>query len=163
DEDLRVWHMVGAVIYGLLLAMFVYADLSVGANNFSSVFPEGEIPEALRGLVLPLLAASAGTAIALGIVLADVLERTHFAPWHAGREVRIGLFLYCALLALTTVVLAILFGLTRLKGVEGLDLSPSLVAWIDWYAAISQVAIIAPMLLTTVLLWWGAAALAVAY
>ncbi|PKN81933.1 MAG: hypothetical protein CVU47_04980 [Chloroflexi bacterium HGW-Chloroflexi-9] len=163
DEDLRSWHVIGAIVYGALLAVFVYADLSVGANALSAQFPEAEIPARLRGIVLPILAASAGTLIALGIVVADVLDRTHFVPWRTSGKTRIALLTYCAALALSAVTFAVLFGLTRLKGVEGINLSPSWVARIDSGAAISQAAIIAPMLMMTPLLWWGFLGLVVAY
>lgn len=163
EEGLRVWRMGGAVLYGALLALFVYADVSISANNFGALFAEGAVPAVLRGLLVPLLAASAGTAIALGIVAADLAERTHFAPWHTGRRARVALLSLCASLLAVTLLLAIAFGLTRLTGIRGLDLSAATEARIEWVAALSQVVIIAPMIVTTLLLWWGAAAFVVAY
>src|SRR6266540_1653954 len=79
-EDKRVWRLFGSLIQLTALGLFVYADMVQGANNLSTLFPTIVVPEYLRDITYSLLIASVGVAVALGMLLADILGFTHFTP-----------------------------------------------------------------------------------
>jgi len=165
NEEHQAWEIFGAALYATGLALFIYADISIGANNLELMLGADEgtlnLPVWVRQLVIPLIISSAGSAFALGVVLADLFGATHFARWP--ESLRRPVVAIALLTLLAVLVIAVLIGLSRLTTVEGVNLSEVQLARIQLLGGIAQVIVIVPLLITTALLWWGVLGLAVAW
>ncbi len=155
-EDKRVWRLFGSLIQLTALGLFVYADMVQGANNLSTLFPTIVVPEYLRDITYSLLIASVGVAVALGMLLADILGFTHFTPseniqgkWKIVYLTAIGLTI---LLAFTLSTILALSRVTEL--VKSLDDATRDTLLRN--ASYAQSLVIIPLLVTTLLLYWGA-------
>lgn len=143
NED-RASRAFGAVFFLAAAAAFLYADAAQGANNLSALFVDVTVPSPLRNLVVPLLVASAGTLLMLGVIMFELLGLTNFSIWSAvtGR-LKSAAILYVLATAVTAVVLSVMIALVRYSE--------------DYRTAadFGQSAILAPLLMTTFLLFWG--------
>jgi len=160
-EEKRVWRLFGSLIQLAGLGLFVYADMVQGANNLSTLFPTIIVPGYLRDITYSLLIASVGVAVALGILLSDILGFTHFTPteniqgkWKIVYLAIIGLTI---LLAFTFSTILALSRVTELvKSLDDVTRDTLL-----RNASYAQSLVIIPLLITTLLLYWGAVGLLV--
>lgn len=143
DEN-RGTRIFGSVLFMAALGAFVYADMAQGANNLSDLFIDIHIPSFLNSLVVPLLVASGGSLLMLGVILFDLLRHTDLSRWSDMegrlRNVFIGVVLATAT---TSIVLAVMIALVRSS--EGYRQQ----------AELAQSLLILPLLVTTGLLYWG--------
>lgn len=71
----------GSIIELFLLLPFLYADASLMAQNLTALFPSTTIPLFLTDITIPLLVSTFGTSLALGLMIADLLELTNLTSW----------------------------------------------------------------------------------
>jgi len=150
---IRPWRIVGATAYMVAGVFFLYADFAQGANSAQGWDETIEVPIILQNLLMPILVASGGSAAMLGLIIGDFLGLSDFAPWNdlkgTKRTAIIRLTVACFVVA---VLLSFIFGMTRFY--LSTELSKSLDAYLRGAASFAQVAIFAPMLVTTFLIWW---------
>lgn len=160
DKAKRGWRIVGSLISLLALVAFVYADMAQGANNLSAFVPDAAIPEWLQSLVMPLLMASAGTAAILGLIIGDCIGMTHFTP-HGESRWRWGILGISVVNLIVSVTCSSLIALKRVEFFA--TLSPARADLWNTLASYAQSFLIAPLLLTTVLLFWSWTGVIVVY
>lgn len=71
SRENRPWRGIGALVYLAAMIVFVYADMIQGANNVAALFRDIDLglPDFLTNLVIPLLTASVGSAVMLGMII----------------------------------------------------------------------------------------------
>jgi len=164
DQSKRGWRVLGALISLAAIGLFIYADMAQGANTITTLFPEVEVPRFLQDLVVPLLVASAGTAAALGMIIGDCIGLTHFIPLErvAIKRFRTTVLAIATVNFLGSLTIAVLMSLNRYQELST-HLPPDFAARIHDLAALAQSLLLAPLLLTTILLAWGLAGFVVLY
>jgi hypothetical protein len=157
DEQHRAVRVIGAIVYLFALAFFGYADLAQGANAFSGWLKDIQIavPPVLQNLMVPILVASTGSAVMLGIVILDFFDGSHFAPWdRLSGWPRKALLSVTVTTAISALSLSLILALPRFYVTASIDPTAS-DALHNWTSA-AQTAILGPMLITTGLVaWWG--------
>lgn len=142
--------IVGALLGFLALLMFVYSDMAQGAQTFTLLFP-GPIPDFLNSIVIPLMTASVGSALILGVFIGDMLGLTHFGLFEKENTPKLILWIVCVNLILS-LVLSTTIALARMQ------LLGTNIPIVQTLVNISQSIVILPMLVTTALLfraWTG--------
>jgi len=142
--------IVGALLEFVMLLCFMYADAALLAESYSVIFQE-PIPPWLDHIILPLVVASSGSALILGVFLGDLLGLTHFGVWGMLRS-RVRRMVMLVLVIFNLVVVIVLSGLVSLYRAEviGVELG-QFGKWPLWAQSIG----IIPMLVTTALLIHG--------
>lgn len=139
--------IIGALIGFISLIAFFYADAAQGAQTFRLLFPEGEIPPFLNEIILPLIVASAGSALILGIFVGDILGMTHLGLFSKDAP---KLFIWIIGVNLVlTLSLSTFIALTRMQ-LLGTDSET-----VEFLVNVAQSIVILPMLVTTFLLFRG--------
>lgn len=186
DKELRVWRVVGGLVSAVLLVLFIYADLVQGINNIAEVEPDvfSDVPSWLGNLTLAVLVGSIGTTFTLALIIIDCIGITHFIPWETslldfkrqndgtttspedqkvnwGRRNKIRYF--AAFLLIFNLALVILTAAARMISAPGVDLPEHVMLWLYRASAIAQSLTILPMLLTTLLLFWGVVGIVIVY
>ena len=140
----RASRAFGALFFLVALAAFLYADAAQGANNISALFVDVTVPSPLRNLVVPLLVASAGSLLMLGVIMFEILGLTNFSIWSEVRgPLKPAAIIVVLATAVTAAVLSVLIALVRYS---------------EEYrntAEFAQSTILLPLLITTFLLFWG--------
>lgn len=139
--------IIGALIGFLALLAFLYADAAQGAQTFKLLFREGNIPPFLNEIILPLIMASAGSALILGIFIGDILGLTHLGLFNK-RAPKPFIWVITINLALS-ILLSTFIALTRMQ-LLGTDSEG-----VNTIVNIAQSIVILPMLVTTFLLFRG--------
>jgi hypothetical protein len=138
--------IIGALIGFVALLAFLYADAAQGAQTYSLLFDE-DIPQFLNSIILPLVMASAGTAVILGLFIGDMLGLTHLGLFKQNTP-RYFLWIMCLNL-IVSLTLSTIIALARR---ELLDITATGARpWIN----VAQSVVILPMLVTTFLLFRG--------
>ncbi len=172
---LKMWRIFGAVISMILLLLFIYADVIQGVNNLSMLYLSETVslPVWVKNIVPSLIMSSVGTALTLSFIMADARGVTHFLPW-TGRSWKKGeeekevsirrVVFWIALLTFgfTVLILAALAS-PRIMGTESAQFPEKVGVLVYESAAIAQVLIIVPMLVTTALLFWGVVGVIIGY
>lgn len=140
--------IIGAIIGFLALLAFIYSDAAQGAQTYILIFNVGEIPVFLNSIIFPLVTASAGSAIILGIFIGDMLGLTHLNLYKKEETPKYFLWIIVVNLALS-IAISTFIALARMKllGTES--------EFIDTMVNIGQSIVILPMLITTVFLFRG--------
>ena len=141
--------IVGAFVGFLALLLFVYADAAQGAQTFTLLF-EGDIPKFLNSIIIPLMTASVGSALILGVLIGDLLGLTHLGLYEKNTP-RIFLWITCINLLLSLAISTVI-ALARMK------LLGTTIEEVKLLVNIAQSVVILPMLITTALLfkaWTG--------
>jgi hypothetical protein len=136
--------VVGAFVGFLALLLFVYADAAQGAQTFTLLF-EDKIPDFLNSIIIPLMTASVGSALILGVLIGDLLGLTHLGLYEK-KTPRAFLWITCINLLLS-LTLSTVIALARMK-LLGTD-----IAEVQMLVNIAQSVVILPMLITTALLF----------
>lgn len=139
--------IIGALIGFIALLAFFYADAAQGAQTFKLLFSEGNIPWFLNDIILPLIMASAGSALILGIFIGDILGLTHLGLFNS-KAPRPFIWIISINLVLS-LALSTFIALVRMQ-LLGTD-SESVHTVVN----IAQSIVILPMLVTTFLLFRG--------
>jgi hypothetical protein len=146
--------IIGALIGFLALLAFLYADAAQGAQTFKLLFKEGNIPPFLNEIILPLIMASAGSALILGVFIGDILGLTH-----------LGLFNKAApksFLWIISVNLILSLSLSTFIALARMELLGTDSESVKTIVNIAQSVVILPMLVTTFLLFRGISGIYVA-
>lgn len=148
--------IIGALLEFVLLLCFLYADASLAGQTYSVLFSE-PIPDWLNHITIPLIMASSGSALILGVFIGDILGLTHFGAWglirgQAGKRVIFGVVLA------DLFIVVVLAGFVSLYRAEVLGVRSET---LRVTALISQSLVIVPLLITTVMLMHGALGLLV--
>jgi hypothetical protein len=147
--------IIGALIGSLALSLFVYADAAQGAQTYSLLFTSATVPPFLNDIILPLVTASVGSALILGLFIGDILGMTHLGLYEPLKQKgdsrgtpQVFLWIICCDAAFS-LLLSTLIALER-KNL----LDPSIVG-VNSLVNFAQSIVIFPMLLTTILLFRG--------
>ncbi len=138
--------IIGASLGFLALLAFLYADAAQGAQTITLLFKE-TIPPFLNSIIIPLVMASAGSTLILGLLIGDSLGLTHLGlfPKTSSKSPLVIIIANLILsLSLSTII-----ALTRME-LLGTD-SQSVKTIVN----IAQSIVILPMLVTTFLLFRG--------
>jgi len=138
--------IIGALLGFLALLAFLYADAAQGAQTFTLLF-KGNIPPLLNDIVIPLVTASAGSALILGVFIGDILGLTRLGLFH--KETPKPFLWIVSINLILSLCLSTLIALTRM---ELLGTDNQIVKTI---VNIAQSVVILPMLVTTFLLFRG--------
>src|SRR5690606_17109730 len=139
--------VIGALIGFLALLAFLYADAAQGAQTFKLMFSEGNIPPFLNDIILPLIMASAGSALILGVFIGDILGMTHLGLFNKNAPKP---FIWVIIVNLVvSLLLSTFIALTRMQ-LLGTDSEV-----VQMIVNIGQSIVILPMLVTTFLLFRG--------
>lgn len=142
--------IVGSVVELFFLFLFLYADISINAQNLIILFP-ATIPSFLPNTNMPLLIGSVGTPVVLGVMIGDLTGLTNLTSWADLRKrKKAKTFLSIMLVTLVTNVL-----LSSYLVVYRLNLLVNIPQSIVLLASLAQSLIILPMLITTALLFNG--------
>lgn len=175
DEEIhKMWRVFGAVISMILLLLFVYADVVQGVNNLSMLYLNETtlLPGWIKNIVLSLIMSSVGTALTLSFIMADARGITHFLPWtgrswRRGEEKEVSIRKVVFRIALVTFVITVgllaLLASPRVIGTESAQFPEWVRVFVYRSAAIAQVLIVVPMLVTTALLFWGVVGVMIGY
>lgn len=141
--------IIGALLGFTALLAFLYADAAQGAQTFTLLFDGSVIPPFLNDIIIPLVTASAGSALILGIFIGDILGMTHLGLFSQNTSKR---FLWLIIINLIlSLALSTFIALTRM---QLLGTNSSVIQTI---VNIAQSVVILPMLITTFLLFRGVA------
>ena len=138
--------LIGALIGFFALLVFLYADSAQGAQTFALLF-NGSVPPLLNSIIIPLVTASAGSALILGLFMGDILGLTHLGLFKKDAPMA---FRYVIVVNLiVSLLLSTIIALARMQllgtGSQG----------VKTFVNIAQSIIILPMLVTTFLLFRG--------
>jgi hypothetical protein len=160
----RGLQVFGYLLYLAAFAAFAFADVAQATNSRSVMYVSLEVPAFLQDLTIPLLIASGGTAIMLGTILGDFLAKTEIVPWLTLPRWARGITLALAMATFAfTLILMLLIALVRVPElVRGL-LSPAVAQQLHVFAAFADSLVIIPLLITTLMLFWGMFGLVVVY
>lgn len=139
--------IIGALIGFIALLAFLYADAAQGAQTFKLMFKEGKIPWFLNDIIIPLIMASAGSALILGIFIGDILGLTHLGLFN--RKAPKPFIWIISVNLVLSLALSTFIALVRMQ-LLGTD-SESVQTIVN----IAQSIVILPMLVTTFLLFRG--------
>ncbi len=139
--------IIGALIGFIALLAFFYADAAQGAQTFKLMFSEGNIPGFLNDIILPLIMASAGSALILGIFIGDILGLTHLGLFNK-KAPRPFIWIISINLVLS-LALSTFIALVRMQ-LLGTDSEA-----VQTVVNVAQSIVILPMLVTTFLLFRG--------
>lgn len=132
--------IIGALIGFVALLAFLYADAAQGAQTLSFLYPSGVIPDFLSNITIPVILASAGSALILGIFIGDILGLTHFGLFTKNTP---RYFLWIISINLVfSILLSVIIALNRI-GLTGTD------NLLTSATNIAQSIVILPMLITT--------------
>jgi len=138
--------IIGALIGFLALVTFLYADAAQGAQTFALLF-EGDIPTFLDNIIVPLVIASAGSALILGLFLGDIMGLTHLGLFKQKNPIIFRWVIVTNLVV--SLILSTTIALARME-LLGTDSEG-----IRTFVNIAQSIVILPMLVTTFLLFRG--------
>lgn len=142
--------IIGALLEFVLLLCFLYADASLAAQTYSVIFNE-PIPVWLNQITIPLIMASSGSALILGVFIGDILGLTHFGAWGLLRG-RTGKGAVFGVVLANLLVVIVLAGFVSLYRAEVLGVRSETLRVAALYA---QSLVIVPLLITTALLMHG--------
>ena len=145
--------VIGALIGLLALLGFLYADAAQGAQTFSILF-DGAIPPFLDSIIAPLIIASAGSALILGVFIGDMYGFTHLGLFDEAPPVGFKWVIFINLIL--SLLLSTFVALARM------ELLGTTSETLKLFVNTSQSIIILPMLITTFLLFRGITGLFVA-
>lgn len=147
DEDART-HALGAIACSVLLVIFLWADFSLVANALFASDPRAVIPQIFTYKTVPLIVASTVSAFTLGAFWADIYDTTNFVRWpHAALP-----FLRLVIPVLFSLSVLISFGISGERVVNFVVLPLGFRTFLERAHAVAQLAVIIPLLTTTVLL-----------
>jgi len=138
--------IIGALVGFLALLAFLYADAAQGAQTFALLF-EGNIPPFLNSIIIPLITASAGSALILGLFIGDILGLTHLGLFKKETPIVFRWVIFVNLVVSLLISTTIAFARMRLLDANG--------EGVPTFVNIAQSIVILPMLVTTFLLFRG--------
>lgn len=157
DAEHRSTQVLGSLFFLISAVLLLFTDLGQNANAITVLIPGEYVPPVLRNIVIPLGAASAGSALILGMILFDLLRYTHFDTWDRFtgflRALLIGVVVtnFIAVLVCATLLSLVRYGAI----VEPFDIARlprTTNGMLYQLAALSQSIVIIPLLMTTALL-----------
>jgi hypothetical protein len=164
----KMVQVLGHLMLLAYLPLFAFADVGQGANTLVTLFPGEIIPEALRNIMVPLLVASVGSAVALSMMLGDLVGITHFSAFGTvrgwGRAILIAVVLLTFMfVASCSVALALNRSRDLINLVQEAQLPLVTSVLIYRWAAFAQSLVIIPLLITTFLLFRSIVGLLIVY
>lgn len=138
---------LGSIIEFFLFLSFVIADASLIVQNLAIFFPSTTIPSFLTNTTTPLLVSTVGTSLALGLMIADLLELTNLTSWVNLRSKKKPFLAVMLLTLVFSIVLSVLIALTRY------DLLTVKSSGILIASSLAQNLITIPLFVTTALLF----------
>lgn len=164
SSNSRGLHMFGYLLYLIAFAAFAFADVAQATNSRSVMYVDLQVPAILQDLTIPLLIASGGTALMLGTILGDFLAKTDLVPWCTLPRWARGIISFVVLITfLFTLILMVLIAMVRVPEMVPGILPISVAQQLHTMAAFSDSLVIIPLLVTTLLLFWGMFGLLVLY
>lgn len=154
DSELAGWRMLGAMVELTALALLVFADASISANNYVAIDPNAKIPDFLKGLSIPMLMASTGGALIMGMITGDFLGLSHFGLWKQTKGIaKAGIVITVLITFLLIMILSLGQGLSRIETLT--VLTDEFRASIRFWGAVAQSVLIIPLLITTFFIFRG--------
>jgi hypothetical protein len=160
--------ILGAVFSFVLLLAFIYADAALAFQAIQTLFPGVIVPEMLRDIGVALVASSVATIAALGMMFWDAAGFTHLTPLSQLKGLAKGSFIGVVVLTSSfTLACTLLIALNRapilaeLVRLAGFD--PAVRGEIHRWASLAQSLVIAPVLVTTFMMFRGVFGLFVLY
>ena len=157
--------ILGALIYGVAIGFFVYADAALGLNSATAVagvanIPPPDVPAWLQSLNVPIVIAFMANMLILGVIFADLSHVTDFAPWPRSGKLLASVRVLVILNIMAVVALGLGFMLARVVELApGISDGGQTAERLNGIAVFSMNAVTAPALVTTLLLWPGVFAL----
>lgn len=174
DNEYKLWRIMGAVVVSMLLCMFIYADLIQALNNLAlndtaqeEVVKFVKLNPSLGKQYISSLIASIGTNFTLAFIFFDCVGITHFIPWEGKFHGRVLVYprtwVKWLSLLLFVVNLVLITCISAGRLVYLIEFSSVWERTITATAQIAQHLSIIPMILTTLLLFWGVIGIVIIY